>query len=153
MSRPPVRWMKVLAVLMLLASAELRAMGCAVANAPQFNFGAYDPLSPLPLDVQTSLVVQCTPAFPGETLRMQVSFAGINAPMQMLNPQSGDLMRFGLYSDPARSLPIDSQQVISFSASLWTATTLAFPVYGRVPAGQPISVGNYQMNISVILNY
>ncbi len=146
-------WISLLAAFTLLASAELRAMSCVIASAPQFSFGAYDPMSPLALDLQTTLVVQCTPAFPGETLRMQISILGMSAPLQMLNPQYGDAMRFGIYTDPARSVPIDPHQPINISTSLGTTTTLEIPLYGRVPAGQPVSVGSYQMNMALIVDY
>ena len=149
-----VCWIGRIAVLILLYAADAGAMSCVVESAPQFVFGRYDPQSALPLDVQTSFSVQCTPAFRGEALNLQISFAGIGAgQLKMRNAANGELLSFSMYRDPARSQPIDAQSVLSFSTRLLTTTTLSLPVYGRVLPRQNAAVGTYQLGVAVILNF
>lgn len=143
-----------LAVVIAQMSANACAMSCVVESAPQFNFGQYDPLSATPLDVHTTFLVQCTPAFRGELLNLQVSFAGITAgQLNMRNAATGDILNFGIYRDPSRIQALDAQSVVTFISPLLATTTIALPVYGRVPARQPIAVGNYQLNVTVILRF
>lgn len=142
----------IMASAMILVSSSVRAMSCAITNAPQLSFGHYDPLSPIPLDVQTSFSIQCTPAFPGEALDLGLSFAGPPETWAARNSQTGETLRFSLYKDPARALPLhdDTLQLASVLAS---TTTLTIPLYGRVPARQSVSVGQYQLVVTVRMNY
>lgn len=136
------------------AASDAMAMSCVIESAPQFVFGKYEPQSTVPLDVQTSFAIQCTPAYPGELLNLKISFAGISTSgLQMRNAATGELLNFAMYKDMAHSQPIDAQSVLSFATPLITTTTLALPVFGRIPARQNISVGNYQLGIAVILNF
>ena len=142
------------ALIMVLISDTACAMSCVVESSPQFNFGKYEPLSTTPLDVQASFLVQCTPAFRCEPLNLQVSFAGVVAgQLKMRNTLTGDTLNFGIYRDPSRIQAIDAQSVVTFSSPLLTTTTIALPVYGRVPARQNIAVGNYQLGVTVILKF
>lgn len=142
-----------LALLGLGVAMNVQAMNCSIVSSPQFSFGHYDPLSPVALDVQASLLVQCTPAFPGQVLNLQASIAGITQPMQMQGIQTSEWLRFSLYADPARTRPIDGQQLLLVRFPLVTTMLLSLPVYGRIPARQPVSVGNYRMDFSVVLDY
>lgn len=153
MSRAATLASCLLATLGLLAGAPLHAMNCHVVSSPQFSFGHYDPLSPIALDVQASLLVQCTPAVPGEVLSLQISLAGASPSLQMQNLQTGERLNFSIYADPARMRPIDSQQILVLRLPLVRSTVLSLPVYGRLPARQGVSVGNYRLPLSVILNY
>lgn len=144
--------------LVMLASLWLpedaEAMSCAIESTPLFAFGQYDPQSHYPHDIQTSFAIQCTPAFRGERLNLSISFSGLaSGELKIRNPANGDLVRFSMYKDPARSQPLDAQSILSFSTLLLTTTTLSLPVYGRIPARQNVSVGNYQLNVGVILNF
>ncbi len=138
---------------LMAMAGQAQGMNCQIVSSPQFTFGHYDPLSPMALDVQASFLVQCTPAFPGEVLNLQVRLAGTPQPLQMQNLQTGEWLKFSIYADPARTRLIDNQQTLVLRFPLVTSTLLSLPVYGRVPARQPVSVGSYQMNISVILTY
>ncbi len=136
----------------MLVSSPVQAMSCGIASAPQLSFGHYDPLSPIPLDIQTSFSIQCTPAFPGEALNLGISLVGSPEAWTARNSQTGDTLRFSLYRDPARALPLhdDTLQLASVLAG---TTTLTIPLYGRIPARQSVSVGNYQMMITVRMSY
>lgn len=144
---------RMLALLSLAAAAPAGAMSCHIVSSPQFTFGHYDPLSPMALEVQATLQVQCTPTFPGEVLNLQVSLAGVSQSLQMQNVQTGESLAFSIYADPARTRPIDSQQILVVRFPLVTPMLLSLPVYGRIPARQGVSVGSYRLNFGVILDY
>ncbi len=144
---------RLLASLGIFAGGQVQAMTCSVVSSPQFTFGQYDPLSPVALDVQASFLMQCIPTVPGEMLNLQVSLAEVMQPLQLQNIQTGEWLRVSLYTDAARTRPIDSQQVLAIRIPLFTSTLLSLPVYGRIPARQGISVGTYRMNFSVILDF
>lgn len=157
MNRPGslVRAMLTVAALVgaLVACPHAQAMNCAIVSSPQFAFGPYDSLSPMALDVQASLVVQCTPATPGQLLNLQVSLTGASQPLQMVNAQTGERLIFVLYADAGRTQAIDGQQVFAMQLPLPGPTLLSLPVYGRVPARQGVSVGTYQSQLAVVLNF
>ncbi len=150
-----VRAMLAIAVLVsaLVTGSHAQAMNCAVVSSPQFTFGPYDSLSPMALDVQASLLVQCTPATPGQLLNLQVSLTGASQPLQMVNAQTGERLTFVLYADAGRTQAIDGQQVFAMQLPLPGPTLLSLPVYGRVPARQGVSVGTYQSQLAVVLNF
>lgn len=151
---PVKRWVgRLLAVLALAVAGQGQAMSCRVVSSPQFTFGRYDPLSPIALDVQANFVVQCTPAFPGEVLNLQLSLTSTSHPLQMQNVQTGEWLKFSLYADAARTRPIDSEQMMLLRFPLVTTMLLSLPVYGKIPARQGVSVGSYRMNLGVILSY
>lgn len=148
------RLSKMVALMIALASSNANAMSCVIENIPQFIFGHYDPKSPVALDVQASFAIQCTPAFRGEILNLQISFAGIGAgQLKMRNASTGDMLNFGMYKDAARVQPIDAQSVLTFNTPLLTTTTMSLPIFGRVPARQNVAVGNYQLPVTVIVNF
>lgn len=142
-----------LALLGLGVALNVQAMNCNIVSSPQFSFGHYDPLSPVALDVQAGLLVQCTPAFPGEVLNLQAGIVGSTQSMRMQGIQTGEWLRFSLYADPARTRPIDGQQPLLVRFPLMRTLLLSLPVYGRIPAGQPVSAGSYRMDFSVVLDY
>ncbi len=86
-------------------------------------------------------------------LNLQLSMAGASQPFKLQNVQTGEWLQFSIYADPARTRPIDSQQILVLRFPLIRSTIFSLPVYGRMPARQAVSVGNYQMGFSVVLNY
>lgn len=148
----PRTCLAIMASAMLLCSSSVHAMSCSMTSTPQLSFGHYDPLSPIPLDIQGSLSIHCTPAFPGESLNLGISFVDLAENFIARNLQSGDTLRFNLYKDPARALPL-GDETLQLASVLAGATTLTIPLYGRVPARQSVAVGQYQSLVTVKMNY
>lgn len=144
-------------LLMLCASpwlSDAQAMTCRLAGTPQLVFGQYDPQSGGTLDVQTTLAIDCTPAFTGEELSLRVSLAGApSATLEMQHQATGEPLAFGLYLDPARSRPLDWQSLFSLQATLAAPMTLTFPLFGRIPAAQNVAVGDYRLSLTLLLEY
>jgi spore coat protein U-like protein len=146
--------MMVLSGLMLGLSAPATAMFCYGESVPQFVFGQYDPHHHEPHDVQTVFSIRCTPAYRGEALNLMIRLTNAsNGPLRMRNLDTGEWLQFSVYKDPARSQPIDALNGLSLNFPLMAPTTLSIPVYGRIPAGQDVSVGSYHLPVSITLSY
>lgn len=131
-----------------------RAMLCFSESAPSFTFGAYEPQNFEHHDVQTIFTVYCVPAYRGESLNVAIRLNSSSTnPLQMQNQTTGERLQFAMYSDPARSQPIDAVNSINLNFTLMAPTVLSIPVYGRIPAGQNVAVGNYHLPLSVIITY
>lgn len=132
----------------------VNAMSCFGEDEPVFVFGAYDPQLHEHHDVQTIFHIYCMPAYRGEQLNLNIRLNGITTDaLRMRNLETGEWLRFAVYKDPAHSQPIDSLNSISLSMPLLVPTTLAVPVYGRIPARQDVSVGSYLLPLSVSMTY
>ena len=130
------------------------AMNCFSENEPVFVFGAYDPQLNEHHDVQTVFNIHCTPAYRGETLNLIIRLNGLRTDaMHMRNLETGEHLQFAVYKDPAHSQPIDLLNSISLTMPLLVPTTLAVPVYGRIPARQNVSVGHYRLAVSVSISF
>lgn len=152
MSRCPGRLLLLLCASLWQSNAQ--AMSCRLVGTPQLVFGQYDPQSGGTLDVQTTVAIECTPAFAGEAVDLILSLvAPPSAALAMQHEASGEPLAFGLYYDPARSRPVNWQNLFSMEATLTGPMTLTFPLYGRIPAAQNVTVGDYRLPLTVLLNY
>lgn len=142
---------------MLLATCLMTqhaySMHCMLASAPRLVFGQYDPHAGS-LSAQTLLSIECTPAFDGEPLDLNVGLAGApSAPLTLLNPATGETLAFGLYRDPAHVQPVDWHSLLSLQTNLRSTSTMSLPLYARIPAGQNVLVGEYQLSLTLLLDY
>ncbi len=135
-------------------SLPAHGMNCTSEAASRLIFGQYDPRSSVPLDVQGNLSIQCTPSNPGEVLDLTTTLAGAaDWQFYLRNLETGERLRIGLYKDSARVKSIDSLSLFSVRIPLATAITFTIPLYGRIPALQNVSIGSYQADFSVLINY
>ncbi len=135
-------------------SMPVHGMTCAAESASRLVFGQYDPRAPVPLDVQGSLSVHCTPNTPGEVLNLAVRLAGGgNEQAYLRNVQSGERLFIALYRDSARAIGLDPRNLFEMRVPLAAPITFTLPLYGRIPAYQNVSVGNYQAAFTVLIDY
>jgi len=100
------------ALLVLLVPAVNAQTGTCFLSTVALNFGQYDPLSSLPLDINGSLGVDCRPPHFAEVphpmiYRVELS-AGLNSsgifiPRQQLNAVDASFLDYNLYLDSGRS--------------------------------------------------
>ncbi len=149
------RWLTMSAALLISSlCAPASGMSCVTVVAPRLVFGEYDPKSPQPHDVQGSVSIQCTPITPGEVLDLRASLPGISGQvLHARNLLTGESLRIGLYRDPARAQPADAQALFTLRAPLAVTTTIVFPLYGRIPAGQDVTLGSYQAELTLLLEF
>ncbi len=135
-------------------SLSAQGMDCVPESAFRLTFGQYDPRSPDPLDVQGSMSIQCTPNSPGEILDLAATLVGATEwQFYLYNLQTGEKLRIGLYRDSARAKAIDTQNLFGVRVPLARPITFNVPLYGRIPALQNVSVGNYQADFALLINY
>lgn len=142
----------------LLASASARAETCTV-SAGGVAFGVYDPLGVAPLDSTGTIQVTCTSQTPPRVtyeVQLDPGQAGSFLPRAMASGASQ--LTYNLYIDAARSAVwgdgTGSTAVVTADYNLTppgSTQTDTYTVYGRIPAGQVVTVGNYLDTITVTL--
>ncbi len=156
----PARWRRpfaIAAVLLLTLIAPARAMYCTPLGSGGLIIGDYQPLQSTAIDAQTSFAIECFPASPGEPLQLTVRLLNAGRGLLQLpntqSPLSAGTLRVQLYRDAARTLPLDEQTTISFSDRPVIPTRYSVSLYARVPARQDVGVGQYQLPLTVIIEY
>lgn len=145
---------KIICALMMALPSLAQPMSCNLLSASRFNFGAYDPLSTLPTDVQATYTLQCIPAHPNERLNLQITVlptAGISDTLHASG--TGKSVRFGFYQDPQRTIAIDANTRIVITDRLSITHEYPLTIYGRLPAKQNVPAGIYRTSLSFIIEY
>lgn len=139
-------------VFIILVSADKAIAACNVTTT-DISFGAYDVVSPVPLDSTGSISITCDER---PSARVTVSIgqspnSGVFNPRQMNNIST--LMNYNVYIDSARTIiwgdgtaGTSTQRVTVPSARSRRLTT-----YGRVPPLQDLSVGVYTDTLTVTI--
>lgn len=135
---------------------------CTISTA-SLSFTGYDPVvanATVPLDATGSLLVACTKGAAATIGLSQGAnpFAGstINAPLrQVRSPTTSALIRYDFYQDAARTNiwgDVGGTQTQAYNSTSRTATTLT--IYGRMPAGQDVSVAaDYADTVVATINF
>jgi spore coat protein U-like protein len=130
-----------LAAILTLAATPASAAQCSVGVTP-VAFGAYDPFVG-PRDGAGELDVDCN----GNVLALvQLGAGGSgNANDRRMSSVSGDVLRYNIYRDAARS-QVYSWHILGRGGAV-------IPLYGRIFAGQPVAPGSYQDLLTVTVNF
>ncbi|HUJ14353.1 MAG TPA: spore coat U domain-containing protein [Thermoanaerobaculia bacterium] len=127
---------------------------CTVSTSA-LNFGGYDPVvanSATPKDGTATVDVYCTKGALASVALDTGSHAS-GSTRRMLG-SSGDFLNYELYRDASRTTVWNSTNIdTGTSASRLTPINGGFTVYGRIPAGQDVSVGNYSDTVLVTVSY
>jgi spore coat protein U-like protein len=133
-------------------TANLKVTAEVVANCivttTDVAFGRYDPVAAnrtTPLDSQGAVIVTCTRGALAAVVLDQGQ-NGTSGTPQMANGAAR--LRYALYADTGHTLP--AKWGISFTGG---ALPRNLPVYGRIPAGQDVAVGNYQDTVLVTVTF
>jgi Uncharacterized secreted protein len=154
----------ILLALVLLAPLASPAAVCRIVSGGSLAFGPYDVLSSSPADSQVDVTVTCDrdggPRNVTLTLLVDQGANGtsVNARRMVHTGGLSDALAYGIYSDPARSSVWGSSVGINtinagLSLENKSSATAQFTVFGRIPAGQDVSVGNYSDTVQVTLMY
>jgi spore coat protein U-like protein len=118
------------------------ATACQISSVANISFGAYDPFSATPNDASGNVVLRCVK---GTSYKTYIT--GTRA-----MSGGGDTLNFGLYEDAGRSVTFPANN----SAGGVTSTSIA-PVtkniYGRISAGQDVTVASYTATLVVTVEY
>jgi spore coat protein U-like protein len=130
------------------------AINCSV-TVPPFVFGAYQPASFTPLDVNGQINVRCTGTAGAFLARLSTGGSGTFVQRQMRF--STYLMSYNFYTDAARTtIWGDGSGGTSFSGGVKLNNGLrnfVLPVYGRVFARQNVGAGGYTDNVIVTISF
>jgi spore coat protein U-like protein len=136
-----------LALLTLAGFPALTWAECSL-NVIGLTFGNYDPFNASDTDITGSVSVTCD-TDTSVQLSLSAGFGPFTA-RQMKNGSS--VLFYNLFTDPSHlSIWGDGSpgtSLVSFSGTSGSQT-----VYGRVPAGQNVSVGTYGDTITVTLTF
>jgi spore coat protein U-like protein len=140
----------------ILLSVHRAEAACNVATT-NINFGPYDVFSNSPKDSTGTISVDCDEAPPPiVVIRIGPSFtSGGFKPRQMKHTSRPDKLNYNLFIDSAMSVVWgDGTGGTSTVANkvtknkMWVST-----LYGRIPAGQDVSVGTYSETVSVTITW
>lgn len=141
-----------LALVMALRGTLARAQ-CSITANTGTAFGNYDVYSNLPLDISGSVTYLCLLSL-SVTIDLSAGSSGTATARQMTRVGGGTL-NYNLYLDAARTFVWGNGTGGTFHygpiIALLTAVTV--PIFGRIPAGQDVSTGDYTDTVVITLNY
>jgi spore coat protein U-like protein len=152
------------AVLLVVLTPQLSVAAggasCSLTATP-LVFGNYVPFSSRPADFTATVTVTCTTSGAAPVpLQASIAVIGKGGPSGRRLSNGVYALRYQLYLDPARTMPlgdgsgggdvISMSSVVSYNAPF----RRAFAVYGRILARQSgATVGHYVDRITAILTY
>lgn len=153
---------RLLALALLLPLGAAAQSSCRLASAASLAFGNYDVLATSPTDTLTNILVECSrdggPKAITLTIALDSGANGASAGTRRLLHQggSGDTLFYGLFRDASRSALWGSTPgVDTASRSLNVpnkgSASTTFTIYGRIPAQQNVSAGNYGDSVQMTL--
>lgn len=144
------------------AYALCLGLGCSCSIATNnFDFGAYNPLSPTAKDLTGSLSVTCGSLLASISVAYTVSLStgnsGTYTQRSMLN--GANILHYNFYTDVGRATiwgnggSGTSMISNSYILGLLFPRTDNFTIYGRIPALQNVPIGTYTDNIVATVTF
>lgn len=133
--------------LVLLYVPSLTSADCNVSSSG-VSFGNYDVFAINPTDNVGTLTVNCS-VETSYTLKLDQGNSGNFSERKMSN--GTDFLIYNIYSDAARNSIWGDGTDNSVTISGQTEATGQHPLYGRIFAGQNVSVGNYSDTIIITI--
>ncbi len=155
-SAVPQRWQHlIIGFVATVWVAFSHAASCYSVSAPSLVFSPYHPTAAEPEDIETTVEFYCAPAFRAGKLRVNVTLQeGSQRPQHQIRNAYGDVLRYGVFVDPARSIPLTSNMPIPVHDANPDNKTFRVILYGRIYANQRTAgVGNYLGYLTLLLNY
>jgi spore coat protein U-like protein len=144
-----------LASLLCLFLAGEAGAACSV-SATGVNFGAYDVFVTTPLDSTGTVTVTCDQAPPPDVV-IAIGPSGTSGafiPRQMRTAASPDRLNYNLFTNAGRSTVWGDGAAGTSTVFLKNVTKnrpVVATIYGRIPAGQDVSVGSYSDFLTVTI--
>ena len=133
------------------------AANCTI-SATDLNFGAYDPLvanKTTALDVNTTVTVLCTKGSTGVNVGLDLGTHTAAGNRFMSN--GSDSLRYEMYSDSAGGTVWSNSGagLVTWPVfgPIGAGAGTPHTVFGRVPAGQDVSVGSYSDTVTATVNF
>jgi spore coat protein U-like protein len=131
---------------------DATVIGSCNVSATNLAFGNYDTLSATPTDAASTVTVQCS---------LSTSFdigldAGVGSGATVATrkmTQGADTLNYSLFQEAARTTVWGITVSTDTVADVGTGSGVAYPVYGRIPAGQIVNIGSYTDTVTVTVNF
>lgn len=135
----------VVVLLLVVASTARAAPTCTVTGTNGPAFSTYDPLSASPSDAAGSIAYSCGGGAKPD-IGLSTGAAGSYAPRAMVSGKSR--LTYNLFLDAARTRVWGDG---SGATSVYSGKsgTVSVPIFGRIPALQDVSMGDYSDTIVV----
>jgi spore coat protein U-like protein len=131
------------------------AQGACSLTSTSIAFGSYDIFSPSPLDTLGQVIFRCGNNDHNVSISLDKGGAPTFNPRRMLNGTSS--INYNLYLDAARTIiwgdGTNGTQNFFVRNPQQNNRDISVPIYGRIPAGQAPSVGNYSNTLTVTINF
>jgi spore coat protein U-like protein len=144
---------------LLILKVEIAISGCTINTSP-IRFGNYDSFSSTPSDTAGTITINCSSEVVKATLTLsQSSTSGSFNPRQMKCSGGADLLNYNIYTDVARTIIFGNGTGGTTDIGLKRPTGKPEPwsqiisIYGRIPPGQNVSVGNYSDALTVTIDW
>lgn len=132
---------------MASAHAACSLSGAAIA------FGTYNPISPTNLDSAGSVIYRCAGRDRNITITLSRGGGTSYATRRMV--KGTEQLFYNLYRDAARTViwgdGTGGTQAYTIGNPQPNNQDISVPIFGRIPAGQNVSVGSYNDTITVTL--
>lgn len=134
-----------IAILILTANGHVQAAQCNITSVP-LNFGAYDPMSAVPLSATGSFNISCKPNKKTFNISLQLTpgNSGSYSPRSMASAGGGSLL-YNIYANASHTAVFGdgSGGSVTMSQSVTRQTPWTATFYGRIPALQNVTPGLY----------
>lgn len=133
-------------IIFITLYAPYSAFANCTASSSGVVFGSYDVFETTSNDSVGTITINCNTSTP-YTLKLSEGYGSFNE-RRMINGDNH--LIYNLYTDTARNLIWGD----GVSGSIIQGeTTAQYPIYGRIPARQNVSVGSYMDAIIITLEY
>lgn len=137
-------------------TVSAHVLDACTISAASLNFGDYDPTAAADLEpAPSNITVQCTN---GSTFTIDLGLGShaTGTTRQMSGGAAGStaLLRYELFEDAARTTAwATGTQTHTANTAGAGLSSYTVPVYGRIPAGQIVSTGNYTDSVTMTVQF
>lgn len=125
---------------------------CSV-SATNLAFGNYDSLDPSPNDATSTVTVQCSLSTTYDIGLDPGTGSGATVASRKMTESGSDTLNYSLYQDASHTQVWGQIVGIDTASGTGDGTAQASTVYGRIPTGQFVTVGNYADTITVTVTF
>lgn len=128
------------------------AVESCTVSATNHQFGNYDPLRALPTDNTSTVTVMCTIDSTYEVGLNAGMGPGATVAARRMTADA-HVLSYSLYRDPGHTQVWGNTSGSDTVPGVGTGSATEHPLYGRIPARQPVRAGAYTDIITVTVSY
>jgi spore coat protein U-like protein len=130
-------------------------MRCSVTSAVGMSFGPYDTLAPVPVDSTGFVSFRCQGVGPTDSILIELGRGRGNSIMPRRMNRRGEALEYNLYLDAARTVVWGdgSRGTGVYQTRPVEGRTESVPIYGRIPARQTVTPGQYSDQVMLTIQF